>query len=123
MLAPLVRAVWESVLPPVSEINKMATETADGLTPLNPPLILDAFVPAEKPEYVFVRDGGTMICGTAPMLRGQPQLPPTPFLFFLFDRDRATKQIAKIDRNEGGQLRLWRWEGSGWVHKWTEPPH
>jgi hypothetical protein len=123
-LAPFVQAAWESVLPPIGEINKMGTETGEGLTPLNPPFILDAFVPAEKPEYVFVRSSdGTMVCGNAPTLRGQPQPPPTPFLFFLFDRDRVRFLLAKIDRNTStGQFRLWRLQGSDWVLKWTEPP-
>jgi hypothetical protein len=38
-LAPFVQAAWESVLPPISEINKMGTETGEG----HPPSTLPSF--------------------------------------------------------------------------------
>jgi hypothetical protein len=64
-----------------------------------------------------------MICGNAPIANGQPQKPPFPILFFIFDVDRVTSMQARIENNHG-QLQLFKFNGvAGWNFLvWTGPP-
>jgi hypothetical protein len=131
-LAATIQAAWQIVLPPISEIIKLGMD--EGFTV---PFYLNAVAHANRHEnyHVFVLQidhsivdwprSDVMICGTAPIVKGQfehPKPPALPILIFLFDRDHVKHVRARLVRlKPNAKRRLLKFDGSRWRQVWIEP--
>lgn len=118
---PFIQKAWEVVLP-VNDIVNLGS--ADGL---KLPYTLNAVALAQKHEdydsfVLQIDDLATdrtrrdkMICGTVPIVKGQPKPPTPPILIFLFDGDRVRCLPYKLEKNVTGQRQLFRFDGTKWA--------